>query len=102
EIETMTSSLRTDNACRFPHRVSSADPLTCDDAGCLTSCHQAFVSLSCHFFRTRRTPRGSTTFRPASAPSLEEGRWLDGHWLLLQYDSRTTPRATRVTTLSAS
>jgi hypothetical protein len=33
--------------CRFPHRVSSADPLTCDDAGCLTSCHQAFVSLSC-------------------------------------------------------
>jgi len=32
--------------------VSRRDLLTCDDASCLTRCHRAFVSNSCHFFRT--------------------------------------------------
>ena len=41
--------------------MSSADPLTCNDASCLTSCHPGFVSLSCHFFRTRRTAREDAT-----------------------------------------
>jgi len=37
---------------RFPNHVSSDDPLNCGDASCLTRCHRAFVSNSCHFFRT--------------------------------------------------
>jgi hypothetical protein len=49
--------------CRFPNPLSSADLLTCDDASCLTPCHRAFVSLSCHFFRTRRTARDDTCSR---------------------------------------
>jgi len=32
--------------------VSHRDLLTCDDAICLTRCRRAFVSNSCHFFRT--------------------------------------------------
>jgi len=49
--------------CGFPNRLSSAADLTCDDASCLTSCHRAFVSLSCHCFRTRRTTRDDTCSR---------------------------------------
>ena len=36
----------------FSNLVSLRDLLTCDDASCLTRCHRAFVSNSCHFFRT--------------------------------------------------
>jgi xanthine/CO dehydrogenase XdhC/CoxF family maturation factor len=43
--------------CRFPNQVSSDDPLNCGDASCLTRCHRAFVSNSCHFFKTHRKPR---------------------------------------------
>ena len=32
--------------------MSSRGPVTCDDASRLTRCHRAFVSNSCHFFRT--------------------------------------------------
>ena len=32
--------------------MSHSDLLTCDDASSLTRCHRAFVSNSCHFFRT--------------------------------------------------
>src|ERR1700687_4777353 len=39
-------------ACSFSNPVSHRDLLTCDDASCLTRCHRAFVSNSCHFFRT--------------------------------------------------
>jgi hypothetical protein len=72
EIETMTSSLRTDTCCcrrccRFPNRLSSADLLTCDDASCLTPCLRAFVSLSCHFCRTCRTARDDTCSRGLSS-----------------------------------
>ena len=35
--------------CRVPNSVSSPAPLNCGDAACLTSCHRAFVSNSCHF-----------------------------------------------------
>jgi hypothetical protein len=38
--------------CRFSNRVSPRVPLTRGDAGCLTRCHRAFVSNSCHFFGT--------------------------------------------------
>jgi hypothetical protein len=41
--------------CRFPNRVSYGDRLTCCDARCLTRCHLASVSDSCHFFRTSQT-----------------------------------------------
>src|SRR5260370_33515674 len=37
---------------RFSNPVSHSDLLTCDDASCLTRCHRAFVSNSCHFFST--------------------------------------------------
>ena len=40
---------------RFSNRVSYSDRLTCCDARCLTRCHLASVSDSCHFFRTRQT-----------------------------------------------
>ena len=40
---------------RFPNRVSYGDRLTCCDALCLTRCHLASVSDSCHFFRTSQT-----------------------------------------------
>jgi hypothetical protein len=36
----------------FSNPASRRDLLTCDDASCLTRCHRAFVSNSCHFFRT--------------------------------------------------
>jgi hypothetical protein len=36
-------------ACRFPNPVSSPDRLTCGYSSCLTPCHRAFVSNSCHF-----------------------------------------------------
>ena len=36
-------------ACRNPNHMSSDDPLDCGDASCLTRCHRAFVSNSCHF-----------------------------------------------------
>ena len=39
----------------FSNRVSYSDRLTCCDARCLTRCHLASVSDSCHFFRTRQT-----------------------------------------------
>src|ERR1700738_736963 len=61
EIETMTSSLRTDIGCRFAISVSSRGPLTCDDASRLTRCHRALVSNSCHFFRTPQPVRGRHT-----------------------------------------
>src|SRR6478735_10639916 len=48
----MTSSLRTDNLCTFSTSVSYRDAVTCNDANYLTRCHLAFVSYSCHFFRT--------------------------------------------------
>ena len=35
--------------CRFPNPVSSPDRLTCGYSSCLTPCHRAFVSNSCHF-----------------------------------------------------
>ena len=38
--------------CSVSNPVSRRDLLTCDDASCLTRCHRAFVSNSCHFFRT--------------------------------------------------
>jgi hypothetical protein len=38
--------------CRFPLLVSFPDVLTRSDALCLTRCHLASVSVSCHFFRT--------------------------------------------------
>ena len=41
--------------CSFSNRVSYSDRLTCCDARCLTRCHLASVSDSCHFFRTRQT-----------------------------------------------
>ena len=34
---------------RFPNRVSSSSSPTCSDATCLTRCHPASVSVSCHF-----------------------------------------------------
>ena len=40
----------------FSNLVSRRDLLTCDDASCLTRCHRAFVSNSCHFFSERRYP----------------------------------------------
>ena len=50
-FENWTSSLRiySKKKCRFPNRVSSSSSLTCGDASCLTRCHRAFVSNSCHF-----------------------------------------------------
>ena len=39
----------------FSNRVSHRDGLTCSDAVCLTRCHLASVSDSCHFFRTSQT-----------------------------------------------
>src|SRR6476660_6440772 len=41
--------------CRFAYSVSSDCLLTSSDASCLTRCHLASVSYSCHFFRTRQT-----------------------------------------------
>ena len=32
--------------------MSRRDLLTCDDGSCLMRCHRAFVSNSCHFFRS--------------------------------------------------
>ena len=49
--------MRTDTHLRTYKSVASQVPchpapfLTCDDATCLTRCHRAFVSRSCHFFR---------------------------------------------------
>src|SRR6185312_10626554 len=37
--------------CRVPFSVSYHDPLTSSDGSCLTRCHLAAVSGSCHFFR---------------------------------------------------
>jgi hypothetical protein len=48
-FENWTSSLRIYNSCRYPNRVSSPSSLTCSDASCLTRCHPASVSVSCHF-----------------------------------------------------
>ena len=42
-------------SCSFSNRVSYSDRLTCCDARCLTRCHLASVSDSCHFFRTSQT-----------------------------------------------
>src|SRR6478609_11451876 len=41
--------------CRVPFSVSYHDPLTSSDGSCLTRCHLAAVSGSCHFFRTTQT-----------------------------------------------
>ena len=38
--------------CSFSNPVSRRDLLTCDDGSCLMRCHRAFVSNSCHFFRS--------------------------------------------------
>ena len=56
-IEIWPFKLRTYNvsSCSFSNRVSYSDPLTCRDVRCLTRCHLASVSDSCHFFRTRQT-----------------------------------------------
>ena len=43
------------HTCSFSNRVSYSDRLTCCDARCLTRCHLASVSDSCHFFRTSQT-----------------------------------------------
>src|ERR1700692_2118309 len=80
----MTSSLRTDTAhhnncddCRFPDFVSSRGLLTCDDARCLSRCHRAFVSSSCHFFGTPLSvpwlsnPRESATVQPSLVPQVK-------------------------------
>src|SRR6202165_2433442 len=48
----MTLGLRIYIVCSFSNPVSHRDLLSCDDASCLTRCHRAFVSNSCHFFRT--------------------------------------------------
>ena len=44
--------MRNYRGCRFSNRVSFTKALSCGDAGCLTPCHLAFVSYSCHFFAT--------------------------------------------------
>ena len=43
--------------CSFSNRVSYDGRLTWCDARCLTRCHLASVSDSCHFFRTSQTCR---------------------------------------------
>ena len=43
---------RRNERCSFSNPMSRRDLLTCDDASCLARCHRAFVSNSCHFFRT--------------------------------------------------
>jgi hypothetical protein len=43
------------NNKRSPNRVSCGDRLTCCDARCLTRCHLASVSNSCHFCRLRHS-----------------------------------------------
>ena len=50
-FENWTSSLRIYKLCSFSNPVSFRDLLTCDNASCLTRCHRAFVSNSCHFFQ---------------------------------------------------
>jgi hypothetical protein len=52
-ISTGTRKLGSYNggSCRFPNLVSYRDVLTSRDADCLTRCHLASVSDSCHFFR---------------------------------------------------
>jgi hypothetical protein len=52
ETTTTTTVGRRRLHIRFPDFVSSRGLLTCDDARCLTRCHRAFVSNSCHFFGT--------------------------------------------------
>jgi hypothetical protein len=47
--------LRARGTRSFSNRVSYRERLTCCDARCLTRCHLASVSDSCHFFRTRQT-----------------------------------------------
>ena len=43
---------RRNERCSCSNPMSRRDLLTCDDASCLARCHRAFVSNSCHFFRT--------------------------------------------------
>ena len=50
-LKNKTHQLNSNNSCRFAYSVSYDDPLTCSDASCLTRCHRASVSYSCHFFR---------------------------------------------------
>ena len=51
--------------CRLPNFVSSPAPLNCGDAACLTSCHRAFVSNSCHFSeRPQITFGGAVAIHP--------------------------------------
>jgi hypothetical protein len=50
--ENWTRSLRTYSCYSSSNPESHRDLLTCDDASCLTRRHRAFVSNSCHFFRT--------------------------------------------------
>jgi hypothetical protein len=45
-------------SCRFSSRVPSCARLTCGDVRCLTRCHRASVSNSCHFFRERPNQSG--------------------------------------------
>ena len=47
--------LRVRGTRSFSNPVSYSDRLTCCDARCLTRCHLASVSDSCHFFRTSQT-----------------------------------------------
>jgi hypothetical protein len=41
--------------CRFSFSVSYRDAVTSSDGSCLTRCHLAAVSGSCHFFRATQT-----------------------------------------------
>jgi hypothetical protein len=54
-LHTGTAARPGKGGCRFRNRVSYGDRLTCCDARCLTRCHLASVSDSCHFFRTSQT-----------------------------------------------
>ena len=48
-LSTFVAHVASQIACHIAMR------LTCSDASCLTRCHLASVSDSCHFFRTRQT-----------------------------------------------
>lgn len=71
-------------ACRFSNCVSSCDVLTCGDVTCLTSCHLAFVSDSCHF--SERARGGPSHLDRLSLPCHLHGLLVTsrdgqlGHW----------------------
>ena len=57
--------------------MSSPASLNCVDAACLTSCHRAFVSNSCHFSeRPQITFGGAVAIQPPVAGGEQSGsRW---------------------------